>query len=305
MKRMPGRVTIAAMCRALGALVVVLSAGPAHAQGYAPFATFAGLDTAEAGSVQVRIVPLAPDRGLPGILLTVSGGDPDTSVFAGYMRPGFSTLWVEPRSVRAEIATGSMLDALAAVGRMPEATGGTVDSMGAVMLTIVRGRGDSLRVYETSLARETAAALGRSLAPEFRAHARLWDALATLACGCAVATGPPARDVGRALGITLDRFSYDPTHRQLSARLTVRNRSRAPVPGPIEVVVRPEAESIRVLEPDGFICRVYDRVTPFVRLPVDSVLAPGANVERDIHFANPLQVSARFEMKAFTGGGER
>lgn len=288
----------------LAAVLALLCADPARPQERATLAEFAGLDAAAAGDVQLRVAPLAAGRGLPGLLVATSGGSPDTSALAGHVRPGHPVVWVESRAVRAEVAPQRMLAALSAIAALPEAAAGAVDSMGVCLLSLARGRGDSLRVYEVSLDRESAARLFRDLALRLGEEPRVWDALAVLACAAEVASGPAAT-AHPALSARLDRLRYDPVRRELSGRLVVVNRGREAVPAPIEVAIRPRPSTIRLVEPDGITCRVFDRGTPFVRVPVEGGLAPGAGAEREVRFVNRSQANARFDLEVFAGPADR
>jgi hypothetical protein len=250
---------------------------------------------------------VAADTDLVGLLLTVRGGSPDTAVFTGYARPGHPVVWDESRVVRGEVSATRMRAALDAIRDVPEATAGTVDSMGTCLVTLIRGRERSLEVYEVSLERELAARVLRELTPRLAETPRLWSALAQWTCDCT--TTGPVEDVSPRLSARLERFRWDPLRRELSASVVVRNRSREAIPGPITVAVRTSARSLRLLEPDGVSCRAFEPGVPVVRLEVTpaTALAPGASVERVVRFANPRQMDATtdlFRLRAFAAGQE-
>lgn len=207
-----------------------------------------------------------------------------------------------PPAARVTVTAGEMRDVLACLDRFPGARLGFVDSTDAYLLTLRDGVGAPAYVYETTLTRRAMGTLGRALAVAAESSAAAVEAFGSIACASDDASAPPADEVTGSVHVEVDRLAFDASRRELNCRLRVTNRAARPIAGPIDVAVRARPAGVRLLGPDSFACRLFERMVPVVRMPAAEALPPGGTIERTIRLSNPRQRDVRFEFRVFAGG---
>lgn len=301
----PGcRITLAGVVAA--ALIAVAPGAGAHAEDRSPFADFLSLSDQDLAGLQIRItyVGNAP-KPLPSLALLCTRTTLDEEGFGVFRRPefldanrhtGLFTVPVEVKELRA------LLDSVAA---LPLVIDGGVDSLPVFSFALLAGPPGAKKAFESILNGEEAFWAFEQMRAALSANARAAMLVATLACALSARPGEPASEVTRWTAVTMDKVWEDPRTGRTYCWARVHNRSSDTLEAPLVLVLDTIPRVAHLLNEDGYTCRVFSAGAPFVLLPVEGSLAPGASVSRLLEFDNPGHASFQILKRTFIGMADR
>jgi hypothetical protein len=299
------------MARAVNlSLACVLAAaiwcGSAAAQVVAPFSFFQSRSAEQMARLQIRITYVGPKtRSFPSLALSLPGDTLDPNLPRYYHRPKFKYPDTSIGLVVCPITTPQLKAALDSVATLPDVVDGDVDSLALFSFAMVDTSGGEPHWFESILDETSGMQLVSRMAEALRDNPRAASAMATIACGLRVQSPDLEGEVTKLLAVTLARITPEGSLRRLTARLRVVNMSRDTIPGPLVVVLETRPAGVRVVDADGYTCRVFYPGCPFVLIRLENPLAPRAVAEREVRFENPRQQNIRIAPRVFMGLADR
>jgi hypothetical protein len=288
---------------------VAPAAAPAVAPaptGFTPYSYFRSLAPAGLARLQVRLTYLGPRiREFPSVAFSLPGDTLDMQLARFYRRTGFD-YGAHPRGlITCRITPQELKAAIDSIATLADVTDGDVDSLALFSFALVDTAGGSPRCFEAILNEASGLGLVERMGAALKGNGRAASVLAGIGCGLKLVPSDPPGEVTGLVAAMLGGFTFDATTRRVGCRLRVLNVSGDSIPGPLVVVLKTRPGSVTVLDADGSTCRVYDPGCPYVLLPLERALAPGAAVERLVQFGNPRQVSFEVLRRVFVGVAER
>jgi hypothetical protein len=281
-------------------LAVVVAAGPARAQNFAPFADFARLKEAQLANLQVKVTWIGTqDEMLPSVGFTARGKTFDLSQFAAFHRPGINYGNDVMPLQTFTASTHDLAAMLAGVGALGAITSGAAAPNGVLSFALNNGGA----VFEAIPARADATALLAAIMSALHTNADAQRVLGDLGCAGGVLPASSATDVSSSVSVTRSGIRLNRATGRYVQAITLANTSGARVAGPVSVILQGLAGSITVANKNGTTCNIAPTGLPFVNAP--GSLAAGAKVNVPVEFDNPDALQVNYSTRVFAGEGSR
>jgi len=287
-------------------VLVVLGLAPAmaDAEGRVPYSYFEGLSAEHLSTLQVFMTPIQDRRlALPSLAMAPRGVEPNPAILGPFQREGL--VYAQTGVTRCSLSPAELTALIDTVATLPEVIDGGEDSVAVYSFALVDTAGGATNGFESTLNRSGALELASAGLRALRGNSKASETFSSIECGLRLGSDDPPGEVTGALGITLLGLRFDPATRRVSGSIRVVNLSRDPIPAPIVIVVATDPPTVTVAGADGNTCRVFYPGCPYLVLPVDPALTPGASLDVPVVFENPRQRSFQISTRAFTGFADR
>ena len=290
-------------------LVAALTAVPseARAQTLSPYSDFQAMSLADMDSLRIKLTYGGPQDWLLSTLVVLRAGASANIVgFTPFRRAGFEYSNDDGPTGKVGASRQELKAIIDNVGTLPRVTDGGVDPKGYVSLALMSTAGGTARVFESIVNDTTGRDLFAQMLRALPNNAEATRDVRRFACDAAMMPRDLPTDVGSQVTVTFGGVWADRSAKaRFVGRVKVLNHSGSAISAPVTLVVIRKGGNARLLDDDGVTCAVYPYGVPFLVLDVGPGLAPGASVEKVLHFANPSLMKFDVAFRVFAGPGTR
>lgn len=273
----------------LGALLACPGAELAYGQPNSQYTDFQGLTQEELETLHVKFTYVGGSfNTVWSHVYTADGTAPDMALFDPCRRPEFDYVYDGFNPVHYTATTLELQAAIDSVGTLPQITVGDVDSLGYLSFSLLYVTGGSTKCFEAVVDKDNGRELFSKLREAFAENLEVVDDLTYLACSNRMLRTLAPTDVSDDVHLRFTAVREDIAGGAFVCRATVTNESSATLPAPMILVLKPENQTVDLLNADERTCQLAPLRAQYIELPVSvGGLPTDQSVEVELRFSNP------------------